>query len=74
MKKFLKGILVIICMIISIPVTIMLLAALFGFGSLVMIMPEIMGGMLIILAIFAIPGLIVGLIIGNSNSKDKKWV
>lgn len=72
MKKFLKGILVIICMIISIPVTIMLLAALFGFGSLVMIMPEIMGGILIILAIFAIPGLIVGLIIGNSNSKDKK--
>ena len=70
MKKFLKGILIIICMIISIPVTIMLLAALFGFGSLVMIMPEIMGGILVILAIFAIPGLIVGLIIGNS--KDKK--
>jgi len=70
MKKFLKGILIIICMIVSVPVTIMLLAALFGFGSLVMIMPEIMGGILVILAIFAIPGLIVGLIIGNS--KDKK--
>ena len=70
MKKFLKGILVIICMIISIPVTIMLLAALFGFGSLVMIMPEVIGGIIIILTIFAIPGLIIGLIIGNS--KDKK--
>lgn len=69
MKKFLKGILVIICMIISVPITIGLLAALFGFGSLVMIMPEIMGGILVILAIFAIPGLIVGLIIGT---KDKK--
>ena len=64
MKKFLKGILVIICMIISIPVTIMLLAALFGFGSLIMIMPEVIGGIIIILTIFAIPGLIVGLIIG----------
>lgn len=72
MKKFLKGILVIICMIISIPVTIMLLAALFGFGSLIMIMPEVIGGILITLTIFAIPGLIIGLIIGNSNSKDKK--
>lgn len=73
MKKFLKGILVIICMIISVPVTIMLLAALFGFGSLIMIMPEVIGGILIILAIFAIPGLIVGLIIGNSSKdKDKK--
>lgn len=71
MKKFLKGVLIIVCMIVSVPVTIMLLAALFGFGSLVMIMPEIMGGILLILAIFAIPGLIVGLIIGNSNSKDK---
>ena len=71
MKKFLKGGLIIVCMIVSVPVTIMLLAALFGFGSLVMIMPEIMGGILLILAIFAIPGLIVGLIIGNSNSKDK---
>lgn len=70
MKKFLKGILVIICMIISVPVTIMLLAALFGFGALVMIIPDVIGGILIILAIFAIPGLIVGLIIGNS--KDKK--
>lgn len=69
MKKFLKGILVIICMIISVPITIGLLAALFGFGSLIMIMPEIMGGILVILAIFAIPGLIVGLIIGT---KDKK--
>lgn len=72
MKKFLKGILIICCMVVSVPITIMLLAALFGFGSLIMIMPEIMGGILIILAIFAIPGLIVGLIIGNSNSKDKK--
>lgn len=70
MKKFLKGILIICCMVVSVPVTIMLLAALFGFGSLVMIMPEIMGGILVILAIFAIPGLIIGLIIGNS--KDKK--
>ena len=69
MKKFLKGILVIICMIISVPITIGLLAALFGFGSLIMIMPEIMGGILVILAIFAIPGLIVGLIIGNSDKK-----
>lgn len=69
MKKFLKGILVIICMIISVPITIGLLAALFGFGSLVMIMPEIMGGILVILAIFAIPGLIIGLIIGNSDKK-----
>lgn len=69
MKKFLKGILVIICMIISVPITIGLLAALFGFGSLIMIMPEVIGGILIILAIFAIPGLIVGLIIGT---KDKK--
>lgn len=72
MKKFLKGILIICCMVVSVPVTIMLLAALFGLGSLIMIMPEIMGGILVILAIFAIPGLIVGLIIGNSNSKDKK--
>lgn len=72
MKKFLKGILIICCMIISVPVTIMLLAALFGFGSLVMIMPEIMGGILVILVILAIPGLIVGLIIGNSKDKDKK--
>jgi len=72
MKKFLKGILIICCMVVSVPVTIMLLAALFGFGSLIMIMPEVIGGILIILAIFAIPGLIVGLIIGNSNSKDKK--
>jgi len=72
MKKFLKGILIIICMVVSVPVTIMLLAALFGFGSLIMIIPEVIGGILIILAIFAIPGLIVGLIIGNSNSKDKK--
>lgn len=72
MKKFLKGILIICCMVVSVPVTIMLLAALFGFGSLVMTMPEIMGGILVILAIFVIPGLIVGLIIGNSNSKDKK--
>lgn len=70
MKKFLKGILIICCMVVSVPITIMLLAALFGFGSLIMIMPEIMGGILVILAIFAIPGLIVGLIIGNS--KDKK--
>jgi len=69
MKKFLKGVLIIICMIVSVPVTIGLLAALFGFGSLIMIMPEVIGGMLIILAIFAIPGLIVGLIIGT---KDKK--
>ena len=73
MKKFLKGILIIICMIISVPITIGLLAALFGFGSLIMIMPEVIGGILIILAIFAIPGLIVGLIIGNSSKdKDKK--
>ncbi len=72
MKKFLKGIIIICCMVVSVPVTIMLLAALFGFGSLIMIMPEVIGGILIILAIFAIPGLIVGLIIGNSNSKDKK--
>lgn len=72
MKKFLKGVLIICCMVVSVPVTIMLLAALFGFGSLIMIMPEVIGGILIILAIFAIPGLIVGLIIGNSNSKDKK--
>lgn len=72
MKKFLKGILIICCMVVSVPVTIMLLAALFGFGSLIMIMPEVIGGILIILAIFAIPGLIIGLIIGNSNSKDKK--
>lgn len=72
MKKFLKGVLIICCMVVSVPVTIMLLAALFGFGSLIMIMPEVIGGILIILAIFAIPGLIIGLIIGNSNSKDKK--
>lgn len=72
MKKFLKGILIICCMVVSVPITIMLLAALFGFGSLIMIMPEVIGGILIILAIFAIPGLIIGLIIGNSNSKDKK--
>lgn len=70
MKKFLKSILIICCMVVSVPITIMLLAALFGFGSLIMIMPEVMGGILAILAIFAIPGLIVGLIIGNS--KDKK--
>lgn len=70
MKKFLKGILIICCMVISVPVTIMLLAALFGFGTLVMIMPEVIGGILVILTIFAIPGLIIGLIIGNS--KDKK--
>ena len=69
MKKFLKGILVIICMIISVPITIGLLAALFGFGSLVMIMPEIMGGILVILAIFFFFCLIEGLIIGT---KDKK--
>lgn len=72
MKKFLKGVLIICCMVVSVPVTIMLLAALFGFGSLIMIMPEVIGGILIILTIFAIPGLIIGLIIGNSNSKDKK--
>lgn len=72
MKKFLKGVLIICCMVVSVPVTMMLLVALFGFGSLIMIMPEVIGGILIILAIFAIPGLIVGLIIGNSNSKDKK--
>jgi len=69
MKKFLKGILIIICMIVLVPITIGLLAALFGFGSLIMIMPEVIGGILIILAIFAIPGLIVGLIVGT---KDKK--
>lgn len=72
MKKFLKGVLIICCMVVSVPVTIMLLAALFGFGSLIMIMPEVIGGILIILTILAIPGLIIGLIIGNSNSKDKK--
>lgn len=52
MKKFLKGVLIICCMVVSVPVTIMLLAALFGFGSLIMIMPEVIGGILIILAIF----------------------
>lgn len=69
MNKFLKCALIIIGMIVSVPITIGLLVALFGFGALVMIIPDVVLGILIILGILMIPGLIVGLIVTHSNDK-----
>jgi len=42
-----------------------------GFGAIAMITPEIVGGVITILLLISIPGLIVGLIVGHTDKKNK---
>ncbi|WP_130837551.1 hypothetical protein [Lachnoclostridium sp. Marseille-P6806] len=65
MKHFYKGALAIFGCIIAVPVFIALLITLFGLGALIITIPDIVIGIVILLAILCIPGLIIGLIIGS---------
>lgn len=65
MKDFGKGLLIILGLIIGIPLMIVLLCAIFGFGALIVAAPGVMGGVILILLLISIPGLICGLIIGH---------
>lgn len=65
MKDFGKGLLVILGVIVAVPIMIIVLAALFGFGALVAAIPDVMFGVIGVLLLVSIPGLICGLIIGH---------
>ncbi len=71
MNKFWKVFFTVIGTIVCVPFLIVFISALFGFGALVMCIPEVVGGVLIMLTIVSIPGVIIGLIVGH-YSKDKK--
>ena len=71
MKKFGKAILVMLSVIVGVPIFIIAFAAIMGFGALTMITPEIIGGVITILLLISIPGLIVGLIVGHTDKKNK---
>lgn len=71
MKKFGKAILVMLSVIVGVPMVIIAFAAIMGFGAIAMITPEIVGGVITILLLVSIPGLIVGLIVGHTDEKNK---
>lgn len=70
MSKFWKVFFTIIGAIVCVPLLIVLISALFGFGAIAMCIPEIVGGVLIVLTIISIPGVIIGLIIGHCSKKN----
>lgn len=67
MKKFGKTVLIILGVIIGIPLCIVLLLALTGFGALIFAAPGVMAVIIGVLLLISIPGLIVGLIAGHKK-------
>lgn len=65
MGNFFKGILILIGLIIGIPLMIMVLCTLMGFGAILVAVPEVALGIIGLLLVISIPGLIVGLIAGH---------
>lgn len=65
MGSFVKGLLVIVGLIIGIPLMILVLSTLLGFGIILVSVPQIALGIIAILLVISIPGLIVGLIVGK---------
>lgn len=65
MSNFFKGILILIGLIIGIPLMILVLCTLMGFGAILVAVPEVALGIIGLLLVISIPGLIVGLIAGH---------
>lgn len=65
MKGFAKGILILLGLIIGIPLMILVLCTLMGFGAVLVAVPEVALGIIAILLVISLPGLIVGLIAGS---------
>lgn len=65
MGNFFKGILILIGLIIGIPLMILVLCTLMGFGAILVAVPEVALGIIGLLLVISIPGLIVGLIAGH---------
>lgn len=65
MGNFFKGILILIGLIIGIPLMILVLYTLMGFGAILVAVPEVALGIIGLLLVISIPGLIVGLIAGH---------
>lgn len=67
MKKFGKALCIMLGIFVGVPLMIIILCAIFGFGALVVTIPEVMVGVIGVLLIISIPGIIVGLCIGSSK-------
>lgn len=67
MKNFGKGLLIILGCIVGVPLLIVVICALFGFGALFVAIPEVMVGIVAVLLLISIPGLIVGLLINHKK-------
>ena len=58
--NILKGFMALIAVGAAIPILIILIGALLGFGGLLVVAPQLMAGLVIFLMIISIPALIIG--------------
>ena len=58
--NILKGFMALIAVGVAIPILIILIGVLLGFGGLLVVAPQLMFGLVIFLAIISIPALIIG--------------
>lgn len=62
MKKFGKGLLIALGVLLGLPVLIIVLIALFGLGALTIAAPGAVLGIIIFCLVISIPGIIIGII------------
>lgn len=67
MKKFGKGLLTMLAVIVGIPLVIMLLLAILGAIGIFAIAPGVVLAIIVVLLIISIPGILVGIHVGKKK-------